>query len=1195
MKKFTKLTAALLLLASASPALKAQEMVEISPYTEGFETSVSSSNSTATAAKYSGWGAITDSWNGYSFNYNTTSTSCHGGVYALYTSSDRNRTNWQTSETHEFQDYLVTPLVKGTVSFYARRYSKSSTPSVKLYSCTSTDNGFEVRDLIVDFSDTLQTLSDTSTYLELSTEIGDEYQYVALWLEKVAIDDFSATSAKMAVKRSLSIGAWKFPSGYSATVTQNADGTVPITGYVELTNEGNVTLSPDDANGYLMLVRSNDQTCVFDEHIALPKAVAPGDTIHCNYSGNITLPAELTESLNSSFQYRVGLMWKEMYGETTGGIKWFDINPNVPIMTVKYGSSNYTSTTVIDYGIGSGSAKADFDIYNRGGSDLVINGVTCPDGVSVTLPDGVSYPMTVAPGETVKVWVNMASEKTGVIGGDVVFDVADGAIIVDSSNRPTNVIKVNGSIVSPEDYYENFELGAIPAGWYNMPGSNWKIDQRPVSSSSKEGYALSNGSQMNDGVGTSIVTPKLHFEEGEAINFYAGKQYSSSADGIGINVYYSADRAEWTSLGHVVSTTAMQEAYPDAQMLPENQYVYYGYKMDMPEGDYYIRFEAGYVYIDDIFGGKLVEVDYDLVPGEITVGKNPTLNNALSLSTSVTNLIDKAVAEDSYTVTFYENGKQVGAVPASPEIGNGTTTYSTVYYPHTAGEVTVKAVLAANDGTLRLTSAEATFTVAAETASNDYEIGDLSTSNQAYAPFALNWNNSRSEMIYTAEELGLTPGSAITKIAFPYYCEDTKDYNTHVRVWMENTDATEPTMYFSNTDSLTNVYDNESFAALPAAGSKTSLDGLASFTLNGDGFVYTGGNLRIVCESRATNYKQVYFAYDTSKTKKILAVRYDPESTYLSYIDPEKQQSSYQTYFPVMYISTAKAVTPNKGVVKDSEGNLIEGAAVKAEYPVDDVNSIYYEATTNADGEFEFTIYRTDVEGDYNLAVNAAGYEPANTTVAPTDQETVVVLNKAASLYPETLYLYGTYYVNGEVRQWDMNNAIALIKDEENEGLFSVSGINFDTTEEEEVEVDSDEEGDGNTTIGGVTPTVKYAYFAFCENASATAPGRTYGATEPRLELTESGEYTLEAGTNLFRISPATCDLTVDLAAGTLTIKIYSATDGLNTISTDLTAGPVDVYNLQGVLLRRGVDRAAATTGLPRGIYIVGGRKALVK
>lgn len=39
----------------------------------------------------------------------------------------------------------------------------------------------------------------------------------------------------------------------------------------------------------------------------------------------------------------------------------------------------------------------------------------------------------------------------------------------------------------------------------------------------------------------------------------------------------------------------------------------------------------------------------------------------------------------------------------------------------------------------------------------------------------------------------------------------------------------------------------------------------------------------------------------------------------------------------------------------------------------------------------------------------------------------------------------------------------------------------------------------------------------------------------------------------------------------------------------------VDVYNLQGVMVRKGVQRSEATQDLPQGIYIINGKKIMVK
>ena len=39
----------------------------------------------------------------------------------------------------------------------------------------------------------------------------------------------------------------------------------------------------------------------------------------------------------------------------------------------------------------------------------------------------------------------------------------------------------------------------------------------------------------------------------------------------------------------------------------------------------------------------------------------------------------------------------------------------------------------------------------------------------------------------------------------------------------------------------------------------------------------------------------------------------------------------------------------------------------------------------------------------------------------------------------------------------------------------------------------------------------------------------------------------------------------------------------------------VNVYNLQGVMLKRNVDPASAIDGLAPGLYVIGNRKVLVK
>ncbi len=54
---------------------------------------------------------------------------------------------------------------------------------------------------------------------------------------------------------------------------------------------------------------------------------------------------------------------------------------------------------------------------------------------------------------------------------------------------------------------------------------------------------------------------------------------------------------------------------------------------------------------------------------------------------------------------------------------------------------------------------------------------------------------------------------------------------------------------------------------------------------------------------------------------------------------------------------------------------------------------------------------------------------------------------------------------------------------------------------------------------------------------------------------------------------------------------------GIEGITDDIenVDGPVDVYTIQGTIVKRQVERSQALEGLSRGIYIVGGKKVLVK
>jgi hypothetical protein len=1180
--KHLKQLVSTLLLAAIAPVGSA--MVVEENYAQPFESS------TSDITDYEGWLHITDEWQpdpdssykytmsytykNYSGHSLTTSTGTDYNSKAFGTSASHTKTS--NGETYVLQDYIVSPAVSGTVTFYANRYSTYGTANsvLEVYQCDENDEGaLVVGEKLGDFTDAVNALTTSSSWATCTIDLGEEFHHLAFFMDNLYIDDFGAPKVLAAEKRTVEFSAWKFPEGYSDTVTQSADGTFTVHALVTVTNSGNVTLSPDDELCKIQICKSSDLSVVYDT-LTLPSAIAPGESVDFEYVGSIALAEDAT--MGTNLQYRTGLCWYFPAGgvKDYGAIKWFDINPYAPVMRLKEGTSWYSSKNIIDFGIGSTVGTDDFTICNNGGSDLVITSVTCPEAYSVVLPDGVDFPLTIGTSGTQPFQIVFSSEKTGAFGGDITFNVEGNAYLVDSDNYATNIVKVNGSFVADTDYHESFELGSIPAGWYNYDGSKWKVDERPTTSDGNQ-KTLSNTEQMNEYVGTSIVTPKLHFNEGETINFYVAKKSDTSYDGTNLFVYYSTDRSEWTVLGRLVSSDASKEKYPDALELPTTAKKYVGYGMAMPEGDYYIRFEAGYLYVDNVFGGQLVDVDYDIAPGALTAGK-ATVNNETTLKTSFVNINTKSLAADSYTVTFYENGEKVAVSDATPEIANGTTAFTASYYPHNAGEVELKAVLATNNGEFSLATTPITVKVMAEVAVSDVQVGEIDNSkNTEFVPVRYYYKSSKSEFVYTADDLGLTAGTKITKVTYPYYSSSTSNYTSEFRVWLQNTeDEAVGTDFATADDTMKLVYENTALPAPTAAGSQSgsyydgyvyNFDGSIELQLD-EAFEYNGGNLRVVVESlNASSYCHVYFPVDSSKARTALYKAADSKF---------ESASTYTTQaFPVIILSTEKTLDANTGVVKDEEGNLIEGAVVTAEHVVDDNNSIIYKATTDENGAYSFTIFRSDVEG-YTLTATKAGYDDyAGTTTAGEQDKEIVMVAAAAPALPETLNIIGTFKVGDEVVAWNPSNVISMTTTKSTAGVFEAKAVEF---------VAAGDDAD-------------YAYFYFCENSGDTLAdtGRHYGAVKQGIEVENEAVNSVVSGENAFKITPTKCNVKVDLNEGTLTVTWLA--DGINALSADGDNVKVDVYNLKGVRILKNVDKADAMKSLQNGIYIVGGRKVIVR
>ena len=87
-----------------------------------------------------------------------------------------------------------------------------------------------------------------------------------------------------------------------------------------------------------------------------------------------------------------------------------------------------------------------------------------------------------------------------------------------------------------------------------------------------------------------------------------------------------------------------------------------------------------------------------------------------------------------------------------------------------------------------------------------------------------------------------------------------------------------------------------------------------------------------------------------------------------------------------------------------------------------------------------------------------------------------------------------------------------------------------------------------------------------------------------------TGNETISIG-NIIAVEPS--ELVHEI--GDIDVEVGTTT-GVKDINIDnADNGPVNVYNMNGQLIRQNVERNEATNGLPSGIYIIGGKKVIVK
>lgn len=704
-------------------------------YTMDFNKSIST---TAHDFKVgSGWGHIVgkytspDDWEDYYVSYSYSSSDGRDGSGAIKVGS-QNVGSYYDSGT--VNDLLVTPAVTGKASIWVKKTSSYSSSTIKFYAVTLENGKYKMGDQIE-----VEIPKPSTDWVQINLPEQNN-QYIGIRAENLYIDDFVADKADIVLQKSLLVS--KVSYNGKSKVDCDAEGNFPISYEVSVTNNGDVDLT-EGTEGYSLSVRnySKGNAVVFTQPLKGNLAVGASTTVtvsgiaNCNTYPNRNRYDVYEDLTNTS---KVG--------------EWIEPVPYKPVLTMLNSDGKIDNgTETFAWGMVNASTDKKFQIRNDGAAPLNITKVVVPDGFTTSL----AAPLTIAAHETKDFTVTMTAEKPGIYSGE--FKVSGEGVDDFSFN-------VSGTVLDPAKYYANFNDNKIPEGSYVEAG--WEVKQRDAESSDNP-YLLANGSQDTD---NKFVTPLLKVAEGEKMSVdVARTNYYTGGEGVYLNVYYSADRTNWTLARKITANELSEDRAVN--------YTYYYSKLktfvidNIPAGNYYIGFGAGYTSIDNIYGFEKVDVAHDLM---LTASKLPAtavVNNAYTATATLLNVNAKDEAADSYTASLYVDGEVVATAPAKAIASGEKSEFSFSYTPHKAGaaEAYIEFKNAADNYTVA--SEKVSVDVKEEQATGTVTVGNGNTTSNKTAIDWYDANGSGAHMdnLYKPEMLekyGLKKGAKITSVSY---------------------------------------------------------------------------------------------------------------------------------------------------------------------------------------------------------------------------------------------------------------------------------------------------------------------------------------------------------------------------------------------------------------------------------------------
>lgn len=950
MKKINLLIAFVLTLLGVSTA-----SAEVySPYTVDFNTAISTSTYSFTVAK--GWDHIPDyyfdseSYDSYYPTYTYSSTGGRNGSGALKVSDQTNvGEGWSGGKT---TDLLVTPYIKGKSSIYVKKAGNNGT--IAFYSVNQSSNGTLTKGSTI--AVTLPELS-TTDYVKVDIPRQDSAR-IGIYASNVWIDDFEADSALITKKRALKLSQVTnvlYRGSTTGKEDVDANGNFGMKFKVTIANPGDVDFAPGD-EGYTLSVHNYADSVVATVPISQPLAAGAKLT---DYELTIELPYAKYPKRD---RYNV---YEDVSGTSQYGA-WIEPVPYTAVPSVSDDNGTVASGTEQAFGMLTQPVTKNYTLYNRGAAPLRITAIEIPEGFTTTLAKSD----TVAAHQSKDFSITATNTATGIHSGNMV---------IKTEGASDYVLPLSATVLDTTKFYVNFEDGKFPTGF--IVGKNWAVKQRDYSTSSNVYFASS--SLVDD---TKLITPLLKVAEGEKMSIDVARNNAYSKDSH-MNVYYSPDRKNWT-LAKAIKAAEMSDDRGSTA-----SYHYGALKTfvidNVPAGNYYIAFEAGYASIDNIYGFERVDVDHDMLFTQVKMPSAGMVNNVYTATATVLNNNTKTEPAEGYKLELMVDGKTVATTASQTLKTDSTATFDFAFTPNKAGKYNAVIVLKAGD--YEVVSDTAEITIAAETAGYDVQVGKVAATSNSYAtPINVYYKYSVSDVIYTQQLLeasGLKKGDKITRISFKGY-NKSGEVSTDVQAWIGNkADSTYASGYVvPDTTSLTKIA-NENHT-VPLVGDDNDHQVLLSIDIP-EGFVYNGQSIQMVMGSALTTaYKRAQFEYSADKP-----------NGYSKSGDSQFKWSETKatSYMPVPYFTVEKLPATLSGVVSSQAGN-VSGAKVELRN-----GDVLYEAETDADGHYTMAVVQSDKH--YAMTVTADGYDTYTDSVAfetmNVEKNVVLTLSPDVIVVPE--------------------------------------------------------------------------------------------------------------------------------------------------------------------------------------------------